>query len=734
MDNPFLQNIIDTLVTTDTGTPSNTFYASGSILPSEIKIAVEGIGSIDFPVSETSIQELLALSSKAKFGLREETLLDDSVRDTHEITADKLCVTINDTILNEMLGDVRETLGLDEHSKLVPHLHNLLIYGAGQFFDKHQDSEKLDHMIATLVIVLPSRHIGGDLLIEQGRNSYTFSSENVDASVAKYVAFYADCIHAVEKVRHGHRIALTYNLVLASETQPVAKNANPLLKKAISTYFEETAEDTLIYFLDHSYSAHSSRWDLLKGADRLNADAIRSAAKALGYLAHLALVEIRESWSTDGDEDNPERQELIDDEMTFDHWVGENNQRLPYGDYHVARDTICWTKETEDLEPFEEEHQGYMGNYGNTADYWYRRAAVVLWPESKQTLMSFKLNHEDALNALLALTHASGNELQVREQIKQSGKDFYGRYGYRQIDQKLDAFFNIAAYIKDPKEAFDLLTYFEWDVLNSDLMGSLILIQMQYGVDFCIMLLTHWQSKKKPAPLKNLETLASIFIAGGGDARIIAVLLDAQTDATIRNDAYSAKYDKPLPIQKYLPSRLQSLEQILATCTLIRDVVILNKVIDHLIAFPTLYPETNLAALLLKIKNTVEPAYFEHYQKLKKYLTESIQMQLRENRRAADDWSIITKLSCKCEHCKIATRFLGAKHEITKIWPIVTNIRNHIADVFYNSGLPVELSVQKKGSPYKLILTKTPALHRDAKKKHEELDVYREKLDALAVV
>lgn len=60
-----------------------------------------------------------------------------------------------------MLNYMREQLGLAEDTILRPHLHNLLIYGPGQFFKPHQDSEKLDGMVATLVIILPSPHIGG---------------------------------------------------------------------------------------------------------------------------------------------------------------------------------------------------------------------------------------------------------------------------------------------------------------------------------------------------------------------------------------------------------------------------------------------------------------------------------------------------------------------------------------------------------------------------------------------
>src|SRR5881628_3606620 len=50
-------------------------------------------------------------------------------------------------------------------SRLRSELHNLLVYGPGQFFLTHQDSEKADDMIGTLIVVLPSNFTGGAIEI-----------------------------------------------------------------------------------------------------------------------------------------------------------------------------------------------------------------------------------------------------------------------------------------------------------------------------------------------------------------------------------------------------------------------------------------------------------------------------------------------------------------------------------------------------------------------------------------
>ncbi|MFD0329113.1 hypothetical protein ACFQZC_15305 [Streptacidiphilus monticola] len=44
---------------------------------------------------------------------------------------------------------------------------------------------------------------------------------------------------------------------------------------------------------------------------------------------------------------------------------------------------VCASTASRDLTPYESEFEGYMGNYGNTLDRWYRRAAIVLWPREQ---------------------------------------------------------------------------------------------------------------------------------------------------------------------------------------------------------------------------------------------------------------------------------------------------------------------------------------------------------------
>ena len=500
----------------------------------------------------------------------------------------------------------------------------------------------------------------------------------------------------------------------------------------MSEYFTlepEGDENVLVYLLDHSYSEHSLRWDMLKGTDRINGSSFYAIAQSSGYRIHLALAEIKESWSTDGDDHDPELQELIEDSTNLSYWIDSNNHPLPFINLYVEDDLLCWTKATEDCKPSELEYEGYMGNYGNTMDYWYRRAAIVIWPESSNLLMNFKLNYENTFQELLASISKPGNEQIVLNTIKKVGSHLYGR---RYFDKpfNLNPFLQLAMYIKDNEEAFNLLSHFTWTALCADMINSLVLTQKHYGKDWCLKLLQHWKGQKETKVLEDIKRLTAQFIQSQGDINIISFILETQADAIIQEAAYH-KHEKPLQIEKNLPERFQKLNQLMMASASINNVSILNKLFIHLKSFPVLYPEISLANLLLELKRQVTPEYFLNYQPLKEYIVGAINQQITAGLRDKNDWSIMIKLPCKCELCKIATQFLHAKNETHKVWPIVTANRDHIINVFYDLGLPVELSVEKKGSPYKLVLIKTAELHKNAQKKFSALTSCYESLTSL---
>ena len=141
---------------------------------------------------------------------------------------------------------MRDGLGLPARARLRAEPHALLVYGKGQFFLPHQDSEKDDTMIGTLVVSLPSSHTGGELLIEHSGKTVAYQASAAEVSVA---ALYADCRHEVKPVRTGYRVTFTCNLLLDSDpagvvpAEPSAEAARYLAEHFTTRVFRWKGDD-----------------------------------------------------------------------------------------------------------------------------------------------------------------------------------------------------------------------------------------------------------------------------------------------------------------------------------------------------------------------------------------------------------------------------------------------------------------------------------------------------------
>ena len=69
---------------------------------------------------------------------------------------------------------------------------------------------------------------------------------------------------------------------------------------------------------------------------------------------------------------------------------------------------VCASTPTGGLTPYESQYEGYMGNWGNTLDRWYRRAAVVVWPREQAFANRAETSPAWALDELAALASSSG--------------------------------------------------------------------------------------------------------------------------------------------------------------------------------------------------------------------------------------------------------------------------------------------------------------------------------------
>jgi len=145
-----------------------TFAAQRTATADDLHLEVKGVGRLLFPISRAQARRLYEVGRPARYRRGEKTLLDTRVRDTCEIPM--RAVKIDKRRWNRTLGPMLRALGTDlglpSGSRLEAALHGILVYGPGQFFLRHQDSEKSDDMVGTLVVTLPSPFRGGAFVIE----------------------------------------------------------------------------------------------------------------------------------------------------------------------------------------------------------------------------------------------------------------------------------------------------------------------------------------------------------------------------------------------------------------------------------------------------------------------------------------------------------------------------------------------------------------------------------------
>ncbi len=160
--------------------------------------------------------------------------------------------------VREVVQSVKSEFGVKQ--KVTADLYKLLVYEKGSFFVPHRDTEKAHRMFATLVICLPSKHKGGELIVSHAGQSHVvdFSGKTSNYEL-QYAAFYADCEHEVRPVTDGYRVCLVYNLSTGGrKTQPAAPEFSDSVEsatKAITEIFEEDDErDMIILPLLHQYT------------------------------------------------------------------------------------------------------------------------------------------------------------------------------------------------------------------------------------------------------------------------------------------------------------------------------------------------------------------------------------------------------------------------------------------------------------------------------------------------
>lgn len=380
------------------------YFVAGSVEAVMPRLSVDPVGRLAFPILEAQASSLVSAAERAPYGRGPDTVLDPSVRDCWQIDASRVRLSGAgwEKTIRSILDSVADGLGC-QRDAISAQLYKLLVYERGGFFAEHRDTEKVDGMIATLVVALPTAGTGGDLVIRHRGREATVNLQVDDPGELVYAAFYADCVHHSKPVEEGHRVSLVFNVTMKSGADPALSRA-PDYSKHVNEVSEILSEWTgsgkrprkIVWLLDHEYSAAGLSHASLKGLDEAVGQVLAFAAERSGCVLHSATLSIHESCLPDSyDVDDYGRQvdytgqdvaieEVFDWSRTLESWAepdltGSELPGLPLLDEEALPDGCL-----DDAEPDEQTLFEASGNEGVSLERAYRLAAFVLWPRSME--------------------------------------------------------------------------------------------------------------------------------------------------------------------------------------------------------------------------------------------------------------------------------------------------------------------------------------------------------------
>ena len=259
-----------------------------------------------------ALQALEQACEAATFGRDDEAVLDETYRKAGKMDSDNFLLGL-DVDRSRLVDIVHAGLlaGQDETKTIKAELYKLNVYGESlrivsdlgpvltrisapgkdAFFKPHKDTPRGTDMFGSLVLVFPTPHEGGALVLRHEGKEWTFDAAQLLSATAQcdlkrvaYIAFFSDVEHEVLPVTSGHRVTITYNLYWApppavafpeelsvlypqhSNTSSVAEALAALLADA--TFLPEGG--TLGFGLRHAYP-FEKRWtdDMPNPLDKL---------------------------------------------------------------------------------------------------------------------------------------------------------------------------------------------------------------------------------------------------------------------------------------------------------------------------------------------------------------------------------------------------------------------------------------------------------------------------------
>ena len=725
------------------------FCAHGRLLAPMPRLEVEGAGALSFPVPETQIKALIAVAERAPYGKGPATVLDRSVRDCWQIDARRVRLSGAgwDDTCGRLLAAAAEGLGCPVE-RVTAQLYKLLVYEPGGFFAPHRDTEKADGMIATLSVSLPAAGAGGEIVVRhQGRERVIDMAPGEPSELA-FAAFYADCEHEVRPLVEGHRLSLVFNLCLrpgdtdTPRTAPDHTQQVKSLAKCLAQWDRgPDAPEKLAWVLEHEYSEAGLSFAALKNRDAAVARLLAAAAEDADCALHAAILHLEEwgaadydfgdsYWGWDGPDDADARLAEVEDyQQWLDAWSAPDGARPPFGEIALASEERLPVGVFDDVEPDEQHVEEATGNAGATVERTYRRAALVLWPQSR-TLQVVAGGGIDAAAAWVAEEVGRGGS-GVKERLqtltsdliaiwptdrvfneKRAERESQGRQRMLRLLRKSGDGQTAARFLREVMSA-------RYDGSeNAALARVLDVLDTPAAREFLLDMVGAHLRRRPAALLDLLWRLDERHPAASESPRdallrdLVRAVLDALSGAL---PPEPEREEDALAPRSGLPARFTAkvVHQLFALA-LRRDLADAAATAAEAVAAEpnVVTPQRALPEALVKLHAEPGAAAGSAYAALWRHAADSLLARSADPPVAPNDWAIKTNTGCDCAPCRALRAFCQDPAARVARFPLRKELRRHLHQIIDSQRLDIAHVTERRGRPFVLVCTKNRASHK----------------------
>jgi hypothetical protein len=421
---------------------------------------------------------------------------------------------------------------------------------------------------------------------------------------------------------------------------------------------------------------------------------------------------------------------LVNSDITLTHWSRPDGARLEEVSMSLGRGEVCASTPSGDLTPYSQQYEGYMGNWGNTLDRWYHRAAVVVWPREQAFANRAEASPAWALDELTAMTTAGRLpdaraaaatlapfwKAAVRNQTSQENNIASRLFGkaLRAAEALADA--AIAAMLLRP---FRVAHFTDTHVKPFTRMAG------GYGQQWTADLLRTWFADGQPAwaygggrelsqwVADRLPSLCQRLHTTTGNAGTLAAqqLVDLAWE-WIGKDIHSALgFSPPGYRDRQLNGLGGPLASVLTAAAAIGMASTRDKVTEYARQQDDAITVLEISALRVAAATSTDARDDTGFDVLASDCAARLSARLARPEREADDWSVELPASgCACDLCCTLRTFLSDTRRRTFEWPLAKDSRQHAHSRIDSAELPVTYATRRQGRPYTLVLEKTDDL------------------------